>query len=115
QATTPGDRIPKDVWLAARDKVLADKQAFMQKWIDGLADVLFRVIDANGDDRISLQEYKDFLTVHGRNPVDADLIFPKIDTDNDGFVSREEMKKAVVEFYYSDDASSPGNWLFGEV
>jgi juvenile hormone diol kinase len=109
------DRIPKEEWLAARDKVLADKQAFMQKWIDGLADTLFRIVDANGDDRISLQEYEDFLKIHGRDPKDAALIFPKLDVDGDGFVSREEMKKAVVEFYFSDDATSPGNWLFGEV
>jgi len=46
---------------------------------------------------------------------DADQAFRQPDIDLSERVSTEELTEAMEEYFRSDDANAPGNWLFGPV
>jgi hypothetical protein len=64
---------------------------------------LFKQIDADGDGKISKDEFKDFLNlvagdqVKGRERL-INLLFRQLDTNRDGYLSPEEFKAAVARF-----------------
>jgi Ca2+-binding EF-hand superfamily protein len=79
----------------------------------GVAGFFFDLWDADGDGRITRQEYRDFLSACEIDPQEGDQSFGRLDLDGDGYISREEMLRLVSEFYFSQEEGAPGNWLFG--
>jgi hypothetical protein len=61
---------------------------------DSLKD-LFAQIDTNGDGKITKAEFEDKLGAGGTNVAAADNVFNKMDADNDGSVSLDEMATAL--------------------
>ncbi|MBI5323516.1 EF-hand domain-containing protein [Bradyrhizobium sp.] len=61
---------------------------------DALKD-LFAKIDADGDGKISKDEFEDALGAGGTNLAKADDVFGKLDRDGDNSVSLEEMSSAL--------------------
>lgn len=61
---------------------------------DSLKD-LFAQIDTNGDGKITKAEFEDKLGAGGTNVAAADNVFDKMDADNDGSVSLDEMASAL--------------------
>ncbi|MFD6877298.1 MULTISPECIES: hypothetical protein [unclassified Streptomyces] len=51
----------------------------------------------------------------GASPADLKVAFAKLDTDGDGTLGREEIRRATEEYYTSEDPTAPGNWLFGNL
>ena len=56
---------------------------------------LFARIDADGDGKISKDEFEDALGAGGTNLAKADDVFGKLDSDGDGSVTLEEMSSAL--------------------
>jgi hypothetical protein len=62
--------------------------------------LLFKKMDANGDGKVSKEEFKAFFDKVGKgklkdNPELLDKLFDKLDTDGDGSLSPAEFKKFV--------------------
>ena len=72
----------------------------------------FDALDLNADGKISRPEYDAFLAVHG-NAASAPEVWPRLDTDGDGHLSRDEFMRLSFEYFATDDPSAPGNLLFG--
>jgi Ca2+-binding EF-hand superfamily protein len=75
--------------------------------------VLFDAVDPSGDGVITPAEYRSFLAIYQVDGPQADEIVARLDLDGDGQVSRDEFASLWMEFCFSEDESSPGNWLFG--
>ncbi len=43
----------------------------------------------------------------------GETTFPRLDSDGDGYVSRDETMANLREFFYSDDPDAAGNLFFG--
>jgi hypothetical protein len=58
-------------------------------------------------------EYLDWLTAWNVETDRAD--FDRLDRDNTGGLTEEDLVQAVQEFYLSNDPDAPGNVLYGEL
>lgn len=77
------------------------------------ANTMFDAIDENADGRISAQEYRRLIEVWTGRDTDTDEIFPRLDRDGDGYISRDEFAELWSQFWFGDDPNSPGTWVFG--
>lgn len=77
------------------------------------ANVIFSILDASNYGQISLIEYKQFCVAVGLTEKDAETGFTHLDSNGDGYISRDEYLQASKEFHLSDDLNASGNWLYG--
>jgi Ca2+-binding EF-hand superfamily protein len=82
-----------------------------------LANTLFTIADRSGNGKIDLGEYLAFVQAQAPNLAEADGIeaFSHLDKDSDGYLTREELAKATVEFWTSENPSATGNWFLGRL
>ncbi|MBT2447578.1 EF-hand domain-containing protein [Streptomyces sp. ISL-43] len=82
-----------------------------------MVQAMLLVVDTDGDGRISAEEFhKAQLAFDTKlNREDADVLFARIDTNHDGFLSVDELLDAVREYYTGTEEDAPGNLLFGEL
>lgn len=106
-------RVSQDEWLAAMENIVQSSSQF-DEIIGQLRDVLFTLVDADGDGFISAREYSLWLTSYHETEDAAANAFSKLDSDGDGRISKDEMNQIVNDFFNSDDPSAPGNWLIGD-
>ncbi len=106
------DRVTLREWLRANKDMLGS-EAMYDEVIGQLVDKVFDLLDADHDGSITLLEYGSWLAASNVAPEAAWEAFQKIDLNSDGIVSKDEMKRLFLDFYYSDDPRAPGNWLFG--
>lgn len=72
--------------------------------------------DADDDDRLSHEEYVRWvMRSNGASEADAEAAFSAIDADGNGYVIKEDLVRAMVEFTAGVDETAPGNELFGPV
>jgi Ca2+-binding EF-hand superfamily protein len=97
------------------DEVLlvVDQLPAMADVVTGTADAMFDAIDENADGEISAAEYNQLIEAWSGIPVDNGEIFPLLDLDGDGHVSREEFSGLWTEFWAGDNPQAPGTWVFG--
>lgn len=112
-------QVSLEEWLEYHDAAIEFEMILKEHGEQGtlqpFADVLFQLIDRNGDGRISAEEYREFLSVYKLDASAADQAFEHLDQHQNGFLTREEMASLVFEFYASDEPSTAGNWLFGPI
>jgi Ca2+-binding EF-hand superfamily protein len=98
------------------DEVLhvVDRLPDMPDAVTATATAIFEAVDENADDRISAGEYRQLIETWNGRPTDTDAIFPRLDLDNDGYLTREEFTTLWYEFWAGDDPTSPGTWVFGQ-
>src|SRR5262249_16917264 len=78
--------------LAAQSQSGTDFQPMSRE--DALKD-LFSKIDADGDGKITKDEFEKALGAGGTNTAQADDVFSKLDKDGNGSVSMDEMSSAL--------------------
>jgi Ca2+-binding EF-hand superfamily protein len=74
---------------------------------------LFELIDADGDRKITIEEYKRFATCWNRSENEACETFLKLDINGDGILDKEEFLQHLDDFCYSNNPNAPGNWFWG--
>ncbi len=81
--------------------------------VTATASTMFDAIDENGDGAISAAEYRQLIETWSGKPTDTDEVFPLLDRDHDGSLSRDEFVELWTEFWSGDDPEAPGTWVFG--
>lgn len=105
-------KVSLEEWLNYYEEVLSDEQRYRQT-IQEFVEVLFEAFDKDSDGKISQPEWADLLCVYNVSSVYAPSIFPKLDTNGDGFLSKEELVQLIREFYYSNEPNAVANSMFG--
>jgi juvenile hormone diol kinase len=105
-------RVSCEEFLRYADVFLGDREA-IRAYARGDVQLLFDAMDADGDGRITNDEYRTYLETCGLNGAGADSFFAHADLDEDGRVSRSEMTHAMEEYLSSDNPDAGGNYLFG--
>ncbi len=78
-----------------------------------LGDLLFILLDANGDGYIVEQEYLDYARCLGFEA--GQEAFTKLDVNRTGRLTRDDLRQRLQEFYLSESESAAGNWFFGQL
>jgi Ca2+-binding EF-hand superfamily protein len=112
-ADADGDRgIDLDEWLAYWQVALEDDARYEDE-VEALTERLFAVFDMDDDDSIGPAEFADFYGMFGLPVSLAETVFAELDQDQDGRVTRDELRAAGRAFFRSDDVEEAGNLLFG--
>ncbi|MEE1751842.1 EF-hand domain-containing protein [Streptomyces sp. SP18CS02] len=113
-AGVDGDRLTKDQFVTANRVAVIDTSRL--NVTEGAGHAIFDVIDVNGDNEVSKDEFARALRdVWRTDAPDAMDSFTKLDTDGDGVISRQEFIRAVREHFLSNDPDAPGSLFFGHV
>jgi Ca2+-binding EF-hand superfamily protein len=108
------DRLTKDQFVTAVR--LAGVDTSRLNLADGFGHVVFDVLDVNGDNEISKDEFarslKDVWRIDAPDAMDS---FTRLDTDGDGAISRQEFIRAIREHFLSNDPEAPGSLFFGHI
>lgn len=101
-------------WLRyADDKIVNCDKSEYDEYLNKVVEHIFLLFDQNKDNYISLQEYINLFMTFRLEVRYSAKAFTRIDLNNDDLISKEELYKAVEQFFRSDDESKKGNWLFG--
>lgn len=98
-------------FLKYRDKLHQDETKYADLVAAGLT--IFDLLDLNKDGKVVESEFVSFYKLFHLGEDLAKEIFPKLDTDSNGYLTREDVLRLGREFDLGDDPSAPGNWLFG--
>ncbi|MFI9391986.1 EF-hand domain-containing protein [Streptomyces bauhiniae] len=113
-AGVDGDRLTKEQFITANRLSVIDTSRL--NVTEGGGHAIFDVIDVDGDNEITRDEFARFLKdVWMSDAPDAMESFTKLDTDGDGAISRQEFIRAVREHFLSNDPDAPGSLFFGRV
>ncbi|MGW7272063.1 EF-hand domain-containing protein [Streptomyces sp. NPDC054864] len=92
---------------------VVDQLPTMRQEVAATADTIFDAVDTDKDGRISPTEHERLVeTWHGQ-PRETRDIFPLLDHDGDGYLTRAEFAALWIQFWISDDAAEPGNLMCG--
>lgn len=94
-------------------EIYLDDPDAVRAYAQGDVQLLFDAMDADGDDSITIDEYRAYLEACGVDASAADVFFEHADRDRDGAITRREMANAVEEFLTSEDPEAAGNFMFG--
>jgi len=81
----------------------------------GVADLMFRVIDTDKDGFIQVAELQSFFKLFCNDEKEATRAFEIIDSNKDGKISNEEFSTAFMEFLTGEDQQSPYRFFFGNL
>ena len=107
------DTVTLPEWLAFCDYLL-DNEAMYEATVTAMASAIIDAVDRDGDGALQVEEWATIYRVYGwRDAMVAAQTFATIDTDGDRSVSKDELLKALDEFFQSNDENAPGNYVFG--
>ncbi|CAL9344923.1 Calerythrin [Nocardiopsis dassonvillei] len=108
-----GGRLSREEYIQALRMVIMDMSRF--NMLDGVPHAIFDVLDADGDNQISRDEFQTLLGALKVPGPEARERFDVMDIDGDGVLSRQEVLRAWREFFYSPDERGAGGVLLGTV
>ena len=75
----------------------------------------FALADADGDGRCDVDEMMAAQRRSGMSEEEVRRSFDLLDSDGDGYVTRDDFAQALDEYYFSDDPDAPGNSIAGDL
>ncbi len=108
-----GANVTLEEWLIFHENKLNEES--FKAHLNKLREIIFEVIDINNNAQIEQSEWRNLFEIYQIPVVYCDETFALIDGDQDGIISREELFQRLDEFYYSQDESAPGNYIFGPI
>jgi Ca2+-binding EF-hand superfamily protein len=78
-----------------------------------IIEAVTELCDRDGDGALNAEEFTGWLRACRVSPNDADMVFSKLDRDDDGTLTVDELVIAFQEYWCSQDPNARGNWLFG--
>ncbi|NOL40379.1 calcium sensor EFh [Kribbella sandramycini] len=102
------DRVSLDELMNVVDQLPA-----MDDAVYATADAMFDAIDENGDDRIALTEHKQVVYAWKGSSDGIEEVFPQLDLNGDGQLSRSEFRDLWADFWRGNDPAAPSQWVFG--
>ncbi|WP_030611933.1 EF-hand domain-containing protein [Streptomyces sclerotialus] len=100
---------------AFHTKVIADDEGFRTLY-EPFIQAAMDIADTDKDGRLGLDEHvRWYKALMGIPEEHSTAAFRKLDRNEDGYVTREEILAAVREYYFSEDPDAPGNSLLGPV
>lgn len=107
------NQIDLEEWFTYYDIVLHDES--YRSEILAFSSSLFSVIDTDGSGNLDKDEWVNFFRVYNIPVVYASETFKKIDRDDDGVLSMEEVLSTMHDFHFSNDPHIPANYMFGPI
>lgn len=99
-----------DEYVNGFDELLSRRDAFMAN-MTAVVDAFFAVADRNMDGQITEDELILHFRAWGNSVAQAKVAFKRLDRDKNGAISKAEWMANLEEYYFSEDAEAPGNWL----
>ncbi|HEY9302533.1 MAG TPA: EF-hand domain-containing protein [Phormidium sp.] len=106
------EKVSLEEWFIYHDKLLSPEGNF-EEVIESLSDLIFNLFNPDGSGKTTPQRWEEFFVVHNIPRVYVEYIFPRLDLNSDGTLSKDEVLELLHQFYFSDDPEAPGNLLFG--
>ncbi len=106
------ERVSPEEFLNAYELLLGTDDGY-NFVMHSIGNMNFDVLDADGDDRITLEEFRAFHKAHNVDSTYTDSAFAAMDTNGNGSLSRDETMAHLRDFFYSQDPDKPGNYFFG--
>jgi hypothetical protein len=103
-------RVPLEGWLALWNAVI---EVSYEDRVWGVADLLWETMDRDGNGQITREESRCWFDAYGVKGDAADRTFAACDLNGDGYISRDEWRLLVEQFFYSMNPADPGNIVFG--
>jgi len=97
-----------------RKQIESSKGRILSHYIHRTSRHIFDLFDMNRDKMISMEEYTNMLTIYNIPQNTAKMGFEELDTNNDNFISDEEMIEGLKNFFTSGDSKASGNMIFGQ-
>ena len=101
-------------WLAYWDLILSTPGTYEQM-IEPIGRMVFTILDQDGDDAVTVGEYRAIFAPSGIDPAEATSAFEHLDLNHDGRLGIDEILQLADQFFRSNNPSDPGNALFGFV
>ncbi|MBW8482929.1 EF-hand domain-containing protein [Actinomadura parmotrematis] len=107
-------RIDRDEFVAGvREAAAADPAGFADRFT-ALVDAWMDVCDTNGDGVIEKDEYvRMYHATYGIGEAELAEAFDRLDRHGRGALTVDDVRRATLEYYTSNDPDAPGNALFG--
>jgi Ca2+-binding EF-hand superfamily protein len=104
------ERVTREEWVAA-----ARNPQFVHDVAIPFGMAAFDLGDRDHDGRMSAEEAVAGQIAGGHSVEESLRSFNAIDTDGDGFITRDEYQRSLEEFYTSEDPEAAGNALVGRL
>lgn len=111
--TNSDNKISLDEWLVYIDNLLNDSQAYEAE-VNGIAAFVFSVFDVDGNEQLSLEEYRQLYKAEDLDENNANEIFKQLKLKDEDSISKEQYLELVNQFFRSEDPEAPGNLVFGK-
>lgn len=91
------------------------REDFINNVVVPFSVAVFELADTDNDGRASEQQWVSAQIKAGMPEDESREVFSQLDSDGDGYVTKEEYQRGVEEFYLSDDPNATGNRLAGRI
>lgn len=105
-------QVSLDEWLDYYYQRSIDSELIETKTIERSKRMLQILGDSDG--KLSMVQWKLYFEAVGFPEEEYALSFNKLDVNGDGYLSTDEVLKASIDFYTSDDPDAPGNYMCGD-
>ena len=95
-----------EAWREMREG--ADNYDSLPCWFRNYCDLIFSILDEDGDGHVVESEYERFLAVFGREALPG--VFAELDSDKSGTVTTEQLQNAVYDFTCVHDERNVRFW-----